>query len=254
MPKRPDFILQISVRNIEDFSPEAIVKSPRTFRPIDVQNACKNLAFTVPAGTPPIAMSLAHYAAIDFFALAHSTGLYNRQIKLWEALAKTQTIEIYQAQKGLFSSEKLPEFDIALQDHKKRTTALATFAKSQNNGDKFDYLKSTREFLKRASMVQGIQGIFICYPNPFPANVLEFVKKETNAQDTVARFESLHQKLGIPLNVLELDHATIFNPSDPEQKLHKIRLVHPDLHKKRPGPPITTADMTPLDSSEDPAL
>jgi hypothetical protein len=247
MPKRPDFTLRISIRNIEDFSPEAIVRSPRTFRPVDVQNACKNLAVDIPKGTPSVASALATYIIFDFFAFAHSSGLFNRQIKLWEALTKTQSIEISQKDKGMFSKEKLPEFDISFLDHKKRCIVFAHFAAPVGTGLNFDYAKSCTEFLRRASAMQGLSGVFLCYPNPFPQKVVDYVKKETNAADAIARYESIMPKLGVPINLLELEGTPIFNPSEQIQT-HKIRLVHPDLNKKKPGgPKIPGANLHMLD-------
>lgn len=249
MPRRPDFTLRISLRNIEDFSPDGIVKSPRTFRPQDVQNACRNVALAAEKEVPPTVMALAHYVAIDFFALAHATGLYNRQIKLWEGLSKTQSIETQQMSKGLFSKEKLPEFDILFLDHKKRNIAAAHFAAPSESGGNFDYMKATREFLKRVSAYTGVTGIFLCFPSPFPEKVLDFVRKETNANDSIARYESLVPKLGIPINLLEMDHSPVFHPGEQTQT-QKIRLIHPDLGKKKNTPGIPAADMSQLDSPD----
>lgn len=244
MPKRPDFILQVSIRNIEDFSPNAIVKSPRTFRPQDVANACRNVELKADeTQTPPAVLALTHYLVIDFFALSHSSGLYNRQIKLWENISKTASVEIHQMERGFFSREKLPEFDFSLLDHKKRPIALAHFAKGQDEGKRFDYLKSCREFLKRAENSQGISGLFLCYPQPFPESVIEFIKKETNASDKIAKYESLLPKFGVPVNLIEIDSNLVFNPSE-QVPLQRIRLVHPDLgRKKTAGSNLAAADL-----------
>ncbi len=231
MPKRPDFTLRISIRNIEDFSPEAIVKSPRTFRPVDVMNACKNMSIEVPDKVPSIALSVAQFVFTDFFAIAHSSGLYNRQIKLWESLSKVQSIEIAQKSKGLFSSEKLSEFDIEFLDFKKRGVALAHYAAASESGSTFDYIKATREFLKCASTYQGLKGVFVCFPKPFPIPVLDFVKREIGATDSIALYESVIPKLGIPLNLLELNRTPIYRPNN-QAPILEIHLVHPNLDKK----------------------
>ncbi len=248
MPRRPDFILEISIRNIEDFSPDAIAKSPRTFRPIDVQNACRNLSIKAPGGTPAAALALAHYIAIDFFMLAHSTGLYNRQIKLWESLAKTSAIEIHQKRKGIFSSEKLPEFDLYFFDHKKRPMIAAHYAQAHHSSIKFDYLKSCKEFFKRVSAVQGLNGVFVSFPGPFPEKVLDFIRKQTNANNSIAKYESVFPGLGLPVNMLELEQNLKFDPESQMQS-HKIRLVHPDLGRKKSGSTIPGMSMSSLDQS-----
>lgn len=249
MPKRPDFILQISIRNIEDFSPGAIIRSPRTFRPMDVQNACANLNLEASKGTPEKVLTVANYILSEYFALSHSSGLYNRQIKLWEAITRTSKIDVFQASKGFFfSSEKQSDFDLMFIDHKNRPIILAHFLLPEAAGDKFDYLNSYREFIKRASQYQGLHGLFLCYPSPFPAKLLEHIKKETNARDAIARYESLLPKLGISINLIEVDRTPIYNPAE-QAESHKIRLVHPDLTKKKLGSQhaMPGADMSKLD-------
>lgn len=247
MPRRPDFILRISIQNIEDFSPEAIVKSPRIFRPQDVQNACRNVLIEPSKDTPELVLALGRFLAIDFFAIAHGSGLYNRQIKLWETIVRTQKIEVHQMSKGLFSKTMLPEFDFALIDHKGRTSALARYAAPEQSGKNMDYLRDCREFLRRASAHTNLSGVFVCYPNPFPDNVLSFIKKETNSANPLARFESIMPKLGIPINLLECSRSPIYNPSENVQ-MHQIRLIHPDLSKKKLGASsISSANLDELD-------
>jgi hypothetical protein len=250
MPKRPDFILQISIRNIEDFSPAAIVKSPRTFRPMDVQNACKNIALVPTKDTPSIVTAFAHYIMLDFFAHAHATGLYNRQIKLWESLTRTISIEVEQATKGLFGQEKLPEYDFVLYDQKRRPIVFAHMAMPAASGDNFDYLKSAKEFLRRTSQMQGLVGLFVCFPSPFPTKVLESIRKEINATDSVARFEAVLPKLGIPLNLVEIERSPVYNPST-KTDMQKLRLVHPDLSKKKLGSAMPGADLNSIDDSDE---
>lgn len=240
MPRRPDFILPISIQNIEDFSPEAVVKSPRTFRPQDVQNACRNVAITPPKDTPAEVLAIAQFIGIDFTALAHSTGLYNRQIKLWEALAKTQKVEVHQMSKGLFTKSKLPEFDFSFIDHKNRCIALARYAAAEQSGSNMDYLRDCREFFKRAEGITGLTGLFVCYPAPFAKSVLEYIRKETNAADSVARFESLHPKLAVPVNLIEFARSVVYDPTAGADR-HSLRLVHPDLSKKKLGAPAMPA-------------
>ena len=252
MPKRPDFILQISIRNIEDFSPAAIVRSPRTSRPIDVQNACANLAIAVPPATPAFAVAVARYIMFDFFALAHASGLFNRQIKIWEALGKISAVEIRQASKGFFSQDKISEFDLTFLDHKNRPTLFAHLAMPTEAGANYDYLKVAREFLKRASLQQGLSGIFLCYPSPFPQKVLDFIRKETNASDSISRFESIFPKLGVSVNLLEIDRSPVYNPAEKAES-QKLRLIHPDLSKKQFGNlAIPGADLHMLDHDNKP--
>ena len=252
MPSRPDFILPISIQNIEDFSPEAIIKSPRTFRPQDVLNACRNVAITPPKDTPAEVLAIAQFVAIDFIALAHSTGLYNRQIKLWEALARTQKVEVHQMSKGVFNKTKLPQFDFACIDHKGRTIALARYAAAEQSGQNMDYLRDCREFFKRAEGNTYLAGVFVCYPAPFAKNVLDFIRKETNATDSLARFESVLPKLAVPVNLVEFSRSVVYDPTAGADR-HALRLVHPDLSKKKlSASPVQALSLEALDGDDQP--
>lgn len=237
MPQKADFILRFTLQNIEDFSPDAIARSPRNFRPGDLINACNNVVLEVVGKDPPQHMSsMARYLAIDFFALAHGSGLYNRQTKLWEGLAKTATIQFFVKKTGLVHKTELPEFDMLLFDRKDRVIAVAHYTAPVANGDKHDYVGAFKEFLKRVKLRQGRQrqnalGIFLCYPAPFPEKVKELVMKETFAQDPVRKYESVLPSLGIPIDLFEMDLVATKSPSGSSH--HAIRLVHPDLSRKK---------------------
>ncbi|MBY0356512.1 MAG: hypothetical protein K2W82_00810 [Candidatus Obscuribacterales bacterium] len=237
MPKRPDFTLRLSIKNVEGFSPDAITHSPRNFRPQDVINACKNMSLeAVSTDIPQTVLAVANFISIDFFGLAHGTGLYNRQIKLWNALSCTSRVEVYMATKGFIQKTKLPEFDLFFLDQKSRLLAAAHYADSNRPKGQFDFLRNMNEFLQRAALIQGLSGLFLCYPDPFPNEVLEYVRKKTKADDTLSHYESIWPKLGVPLNLLEISEKTSQTP-DGSLDLHGIRLVHPDLSKKKFGAP-----------------
>ncbi|MBX9688484.1 MAG: hypothetical protein K2X27_17375 [Candidatus Obscuribacterales bacterium] len=223
------------------------MRSPRTFRALDVQNACRNLDLKADPKTPLFVKAVADFLLAEFFALSHGSGLYNRQIKLWEALAKTLTVEVYQQSKGIINNTKLPEYDFAFLDHKRRLLFLAHLNMPAQGLD-FDYLKSAREFLKRASSNQNLAGVFLCYPSPFPPKVLEFIRRETNAQNSLSHYESVIPKLGFTTNLLQIDRLPVFNPQTNSEEF-KIHLVHPDLSRKKSAAPqnIPAADLNSLD-------
>ncbi len=248
MPQKPDFILRFSLQNIEDFSPDAIARSPRDFRPGDLINACNNVVIEPVGKKPPDHIaSIARFVTVDFFALAHGTGLYNRQPKLWEGLAKTATIQIFVKKKGLLHKTELPEFDMLLLDHKGRTIAITHYTAPESSGVKHDYMGLFKEFVKRtrlrqARQRQGVLGVFVCYPAPFPEKLREYVMKEANAHDAVQRYESVLPALGVPIDLFEIDSTASTSPSGATQ--YPIRLVHPDLNKKKSWIPVAGRGIT----------
>ena len=237
MPQKPDFTLRFSLQNIEDFSPDAIARSPRNFRPGDLVNACNNVLMTAQENTPEHILSIARFVKVDFFAMAHGSGLYNRQPKLWEALAKTVAAQVFVMRKGFLQKEHTPEFDMLLQDHKGRTTIVLHHTAPDPPGVPHDYMRAFKEFVKRTKLRQGAVGIFLCYPAPFPENLRNYIMKETNAQDPVQRYESVLPMLGVPVDLFEVDPNVSVAPqkSDPSGKsgANSVRLIHPDLSRKK---------------------
>lgn len=227
MPKRPDYTLRIELKNIEDFSPDAVTHSPRTFRPADVGAACANIK--IEGSSPTLIRSLAQFLAVEFFALAHGTGLYNRQLKLWTGLAKIATVEVYFDHKGIFTKEVLPSFKLLARDKKGRLITLLRYV-CPVAGSTINYMEQLKLLLKSTSQEhQAMLGLFFACPAPFPPEVLEYTRKETNAADALARFESVHPKLGIPINLVEVDANTTSLPDG--QKIAEVRLVHPDVQR-----------------------
>lgn len=235
MPQKPDFTLTFSLQNIEDFSLDAIARSPRNFRPGDLVNACNNVVISwVDKEPPPHIVAIAKYIVVDFFALAHGSGLYNRQSKLWEALAKVASAQVFFVRKGFLQKEVLPEFDMILLDHKGRALLAVHYdAPVAASVGTHDYMRSFKEFLKRTKLRQGIAGLILCYPAPFPENVRNFVSKETNATDPVQRYESVLPALNVAIDLMEVDSAVAAKPNVERQSQYAVRLVHPDLTKKK---------------------
>ncbi|MBY0548970.1 MAG: hypothetical protein K2W95_16985 [Candidatus Obscuribacterales bacterium] len=251
MPQKPDFTLKFSLQNIEDFSPDAIARSPRSFRPGDLVNACNNVVLTAEGKiAPEHILSIAKFVTVDFFAMAHGSGLYNRQPKLWEALAKTATAQVFMARKGFLQKEQTAEFDLLLQDHKGRTTVVLHYSAPDPPGAQHDYLRAFKEFVKRTKLRQGTVGIFLCYPAPFPEPVRAYILKETNAQDPVQRYESILPLLGIPIDLFEVDSTAAVSRSD--RAKNSVRLIHPDLSRKKSwsGARVRGANVEPEDCGD----
>lgn len=237
MPKKANFIFEVRIRIAEAFTLDSIVRNPRTFKPKDVQSACQNNELAVTHGDPPPeVVSLATYVMTDFFAMAHATGLYNRQKAMWESLSKVNSVHVRQLTKGLFRKELLPIFDFSFQDYKGKpllNANLVTRIPAKENA--VGLLKS---FISRASG-NSATGVLACFAAPMPAEVLEFVQKQTHTVDPVAKYESILPGLNKPFDLLEMNQSNLMAGSQDsvdETTLTELRtvfqLLHPDLRKK----------------------
>lgn len=214
------------------FTLNSVVGSPRTSTPLDVKTACENLSVD-PLGeeAPTIVRDAVHFMVTDFFALAHRTGLYNRQRGLWEALARIAKVEVFRLKQGIFQKTELPQLDVHLNDSKNRTLIFMHMVEPQAYDENWhEDERRLKEIVKtvqqRAEKLKGttgaLQGAFLCFPRPFPEIVLNNVQKMTSASDPVGRYESLlPEPLLIPLNLIDVDRKGT------------VRLVHPHLEPRK---------------------
>lgn len=240
MPKNPNFILEVSIRISEAFTLDSIVRCPRTFKPKDVLGACQNNEIVQRSPeVPRSVLSLSTFIMTDFFALAHATGLYNRQKQLWESLSKVTTIHVFQLTTGLMNKKALGIYDLIFQDYKGKPLLVANLVEPDSLKDRSLCLGSLKSFIGRAQRKAGIAGVFASFPSPFPLTVLDFVKGAVNSADPIARYESILPSLHVPINLLEMTAPEGASPevdegeSDEPTEGLSFQLVHPNLKKNR---------------------
>jgi hypothetical protein len=241
------FRYQINLINSDLLGLGTVVRNPRVYKPQDLESACQNLEILPVGGQPPDAyiQRLVEFVLRDFFAMAHRTGLYNRQKVLWESLSKVTGIAVDQHQKGLFRKTPLPVFDLEFQDHKDRTLILARLVEPEYEADESYLTRLLKDLLERAKRTGGLVGLFFCSPAPLPDALRRKVGKLTRVEDPVAKYESLlPEPLGIPLDLLEIDTETSREPAQAHGAAG-IRLVHPDLTATRRVRAATVDDPDP---------
>jgi hypothetical protein len=235
MPRKADFIFDVNIRIPEAFTLDSIVRSPRTFKPKDVASACQNNHLVLKHGQPPpMVVSLATYMMTDFFAMAHGTGLYNRQRHLWESLSQVNSIHVQQLSSGVFHKSQLPIFDFSFQDYKGKPLLYVLLVSSVPDKQKATSL--LKAFIGRAHGKSSLTGSIACFPAPMPTDVLEAVRNQTNTTDAIARYEAVFPALRVPFDLLEMDQANLMQLSqeglDSGELRTVFRLVHPDLKSK----------------------
>ena len=269
MPKKPNFIFEVRIRISEAFTLDSIVRSPRTFKPKDVQSACQNNEVVLKSGDPPASVTdLATYVMTDFFAMAHATGLYNRQRSMWESLSKVNNIHVYQLSSGMFQKQQLQIYDFAFVDYKGKPLVCANLVAQMTDKDK--PLTLLKSFIGRCHGKSSLTGVLSCFAAPFPSELIESVQKQTHPEDPIRRYESILPGINVPLDLLEMNRmdltvhhrdmtfGTLEDGAEPEavavreeptQLQTVFQLVHPDLKKgkqpialprvrKMPRPPV----------------
>lgn len=201
---------------IKNSDPEAynlgtIIQSPRTCTTIDVRQACANLDFVPPGeGLERSALveSFVRYLFTQYFVLAHQSGLYNRQMRLWQVFSKVEKVEFKQVTSGVVSRNFEPAYELAFRTSTNHVVFLALLlessltlmpAKERQNKE----LNLVKDFIARVAKLQVrqsggvLRGIFIGSPQPGEPT-LNYLVKETGGTDPVARFDCY---MGSPLQV-----------------------------------------------------
>ena len=247
--------ISISTREPEAFNLATVVADPRALKTTDVQSACDNLVIQCTAkNLPRDVTSLVKFIFTGYFPLAHRTGLYNRQINLWESLSRVVSAKVEVVRTGiLLKVVRLPVYDIHFYNHSGQLVFIARLVKRHNRQD-FDrrcvnYLTTfVKKVNKAKASSSSLCGAFFCVPDPVDASVLKKFGSITGANDPGAKFESrLPPPADIPLNMLGMDYDRSLgdsgimrvdnakqNEKEPlERGYLAVRLVLPELPDRK---------------------
>ena len=238
----------VNVLNSEAINFKTVVSNPRVYKPQDLQAAAGNLEI-VPgqAGVSnPYTQRLVDYIVLEFFSMAHRTGLYNRQKALWESISKIADVEIFQHAKGIFRTTPLPIFDLNFLDHRKRILIMSRLAQPDARHSDKVLQRLLKDFIRKAARTEFRVGLFFCAGEPFPVSICQQVAKMTNADDPVGKYESLlPEPLSIPLNLLAMGELTHGQAEGSSASGQPIRLAHPDLTVSRRAHAASIDDLQP---------
>jgi len=219
--------LSICYPNPEGATLHKIAESPRTAKPAEVEAAAGNLSVSGAIDSQSrFLQDIAGYFLADFFALAHRTGLYNRQNVLWDALSKINSIDAFQLRHGIFTKKALPAYFMHFLDFRQRTLIVVACVEPKHEDKLADIVFD--ELIRRVKKIPGIIGTAVFCPAESSAAYLERVQKEIINHDPVARYESL---LKAPFNIpLDLFAYSFDGEALPASNLSEsIILIQPDL-------------------------
>ncbi|MBX9771176.1 MAG: hypothetical protein K2X29_07380 [Candidatus Obscuribacterales bacterium] len=225
MKEKTPYKLTVICPNPEGATLHKIVESPRTAKPADLDLAARNLSVARSTDNcPALIEHVSRYLLTDFFALAHRTGLYNRQLTFWETLSKISHLEVEQLETGIFTRKPMPAYQVSFLDFRQRTLILAAVIAAQNGDARKLAEFALSELLFKAKKTQGVTGLAVFAPTSMSAILLDKISKATNASDPVAKYES---KLPAPLSIpIDLFEFTMGSEGIPE-----TNLIHPNLVK-----------------------
>lgn len=187
----------IKNRDPEAYNLGTIVQNPRGCTSVDLNAACSNLVFE-PSGPmansehSAIVLDLVRYLFQDFFNRSHQTGLYNRQMRLWQVFSKVERVEFKQLEGGFFTRTLKPALQVAFKSQTGHVLFLALVV--LGGAEQFNLVQ---DFLTQTAKIQGrqgsylLRGVFIVQSEPSELEkTRQYLVKATNGEDPVARYDS----------------------------------------------------------------
>ncbi len=226
MTKQIDFRIAIKTAYNSSFTITTVLSAPRQCRPVDVKAALAGIELVyLTANTPEDLAAVVSFIIVDFFALAHSTGLYNRQKMLWESIGRVVQVDMVRPRRGIFfKRSNAPWTDLFFMDANGNILVFVSLADPlPTTNDKKHFIRGAIARAEEIHKRQGfLHGIFLVLDNPVPESVATMVAKMTNASDPVGRYESLlPAPLNTSLNILTIERA--------EGEARVVSLAHPYL-------------------------
>lgn len=240
MSKAQSSTFKISTINPELFSIHAVARSPRSMSPHDLISASKNVKREY--FDPQIsgeARAFIRFLFEDYFVNAHGSGLYNRQLNMWESIAKIADGKVEPISSGWFFQKKTyPVDQITFYDGLQRVVLIAWVVKERQSEDflkeLLTYLTLLLKMVNKMKLQESVlTGVFFCFPAPTEAAFVEKVEKLVGANDPVAKYESrLPEPANIPLNlVLYEAQAESDSSASEEANDYAVQLLHPKIRK-----------------------
>lgn len=203
------------IKGIDD-----VLYDPRSWSPDSLREACNNLEFVVSAGNyndrPGFEFEFVvlQYLFRRFFYLAHQTGLYNPQRRLWALLAQTKKAKIKDYK--IWSKKKREHTrisDLRLEDYN------GSFIKAR-----IVHPGSKLEMPGFDGLLRGVSGkclgLFYFSEQAPNAKLLKTIQMKTNAKNPFDRFKAPIKEAS--LNLVQYKA---------EQGKFGFKLIYPDLAK-----------------------
>jgi hypothetical protein len=240
----------VLIKNLDNeaYNLGTVTSNPRDAQAADIKACLDNLVIEPSEGTNDLVLAVIQYLFHDYFAFAHQSGLYNRQIRLWEMFSRITTIEVRQMERGFFTRKALPIYELVMKTARNQSPICAfIIAPGFAATDHYKiygsmpkgkiYVDMLREFLSKVVKIQarlganGVKGIFVVTPEPLEDALLAYIEKETRATDPVSKVESIMPSpVSAHINLLTYGFAHDHEQSPLAKAV--ITLAYPKLARK----------------------
>ncbi|MDQ5938118.1 MAG: hypothetical protein QG574_5481 [Cyanobacteriota bacterium erpe_2018_sw_21hr_WHONDRS-SW48-000092_B_bin.40] len=237
----------VIVKNAEPeaFNLGSVTQAPRSAAARDLEAACENLVFEPSDNKiPDLVLAAIKFVMTGYFSDAHQSGLYNRQLRLWETISKIAVVEVQPVTKGFFQKVTLPVYELVFKTVTGKVPIVALVIEPSATASHLELLK---DFLAKVAKIQAqsgnqVKGAFVVCDSPFPPAILSFVEKAIGAEDPVARFDSiLPPPYQVHINLVVNLHSKFkkdeiqedISESDSGLVTGRLQLLHPQLRAKK---------------------
>lgn len=226
---------KITQKNPFDMTCEKVTQTPRIFNTTQIKAAIENVLITKSdeVTTPELTLKITEYILKDLFLSMHQSGLYNRQLKLWEIIGNVKQGSIFKLNKGLIKKKELDIYIIDFFiDPQSPCFSVVFNNDTEVNNNTSSLLKNLNTYILRTLMgtkADRFKGIFYLL-NTMPEKGFHIgLDQMTNAFDPISRYESrITFTKDVRLNVItskKENNGYTFEHIYPEVKLSKIQEV-----------------------------
>lgn len=235
--------LSVIVKNAEPeaFNLGTVTQAPRVAGAHDLAAACDNLIFEPSDNKiPDLVLAAIKFIITGYFTDAHQSGLYNRQMRLWENISKVVLVEVQQVTKGFFQKTTLPVYELLFKTVGGKVPIVALVVEPAYGSNHLDLLKDLLAKVAKMQAQSGNQltGVFVVCDSPFPPAILTYVEKITGAEDPVAKFDSIlpppyQTHINLVVNLHGNSQAHENQESSSGLVTGRMQLLHPQLRTKK---------------------
>jgi hypothetical protein len=248
---------RVLIKNLdgEAYNLGSVTNNPRAASAADIKAGLDNLVVEPSEGTNELVIAVVQYLFQDYFLYAHQSGLYNRQIRLWEMFSRISAVEVRQLERGFFTRTTLPVYEMVMKTGLGQSPICALVIdqsitdfepykshKSASAGK--IYLELLKDFLLKVMKIQarlganGVKGIFVVTPEPLEAELLAFIEKATGATDPVSKVESIMPApVSAHINLLTYSQAVDDEGASLSEPV--ITMAHPKISRKTVAPNLS---------------
>ena len=211
---------KVTLKNSLGLSSEKVTQNPRSFNTKQIQTAIENTQIIdiEEKILPELLYKSAEYILKDFFLYMHQTGLYNRQLKFWESLAKITQISFCKLEKGLLKKSDLNAHIIYFYIDPKAPCSCAIV--DQRNNINYQDFKTLLTKADSGISQKKLKGILYFLKNDLDEDFVNNLKVITNGLDPISKYESRLNNKATRLNLIS------YKKSD---ELYTFQHIFPEL-------------------------